>query len=882
MNKKFSTLLAGAVLAMASVNVSAQTPVENTVAGSPIYFTSTASVKTTNYYQIVSDYGFLQVTKHTNGADSVKVVSSLPSATYFETLDSSLWVVSKATIAVANQVAYTLTNKATGATLQFAAKNNGTSKIAAGLDQWIASAQGLKSGKYALTIASDGTISIKESAAPSKLTLVKPGHFYMNAAALNNEGDGSSFKLAIEDLEDAENPFVKTSLKATDNVNGGVTLQAVGAKILKKDEAAYTGNAKYNANVFVAVDTTLYTATGGVDINGTDAFGYKFVADTMVAPLRNEANYRFEIYKDVTSLDGDQLIIKALGVPVKLASKVDGSYFKGATTQASYLSWAGFAAKGDELTTARIKNAAYLYSLPVITMAAGAKAEIAEGIYYVKQLKASSSDKDKYAYNYLSNATTYAGATAENAKNDLLARTQYVVTGANGRYTIVNRESGRTYVSGRIYEKDGAYFKGGSSVKFELEAVPAEVAADKHVGYKFFSKEEVGNLAVSLKFNSKIGSAYVVAPAKTEAGKEFTLEGGEDVTEEWFKVVPVDTVAFGVGMERAAYVLKSQFNNLYLNVSATDPSKLTWGSTEAGAAHVIFRSTGNEGEYQIICVTPYTASAMYKQLSVRASSAEFYLADINDAKTEYGYWTLETPAAPDYLTIEGAPAHKRIFSTENSSLAVSKSEKNAGILKGVADTDAEYVEDQFAMWIDTACMDNAEKPLYYITTLVGLDSTARAEGNAMYMMPGAFSAVAGKQVAPVQFKEGYRPGVDSLIIKNYKDGVVKSLDTATVAKSTAVFAFQITPTADAYYVENVNTGSYLRQVNGVLYLTEDKNDALLFGIESVETPTANENIAAAGVTVIAGNGQITIAGAAGKKVVIANILGQTVANTIIA
>jgi len=55
---------------------------------------------------------------------------------------------------------------------------------------------------------------------------------------------------------------------------------------------------------------------------------------------------------------------------------------------------------------------------------------------------------------------------------------------------------------------------------------------------------------------------------------------------------------------------------------------------------------------------------------------------------------------------------------------------------------------------------------------------------------------------------------------------------------------------------------------------------ILIGKEG--SATSNEEIAAAGVTVIAGNGNITIAGAAGKKVVIANILGQTVANTIIA
>ena len=45
--------------------------------------------------------------------------------------------------------------------------------------------------------------------------------------------------------------------------------------------------------------------------------------------------------------------------------------------------------------------------------------------------------------------------------------------------------------------------------------------------------------------------------------------------------------------------------------------------------------------------------------------------------------------------------------------------------------------------------------------------------------------------------------------------------------------------------------------------------------------TDNEVITTSEVTVIAGEGQVTIAGAQGKKVVITNILGQTVANTVI-
>ena len=50
---------------------------------------------------------------------------------------------------------------------------------------------------------------------------------------------------------------------------------------------------------------------------------------------------------------------------------------------------------------------------------------------------------------------------------------------------------------------------------------------------------------------------------------------------------------------------------------------------------------------------------------------------------------------------------------------------------------------------------------------------------------------------------------------------------------------------------------------------------------TTEEATANDDVTVSEVKVIAGNGSVQVAGAAGKKVVITNILGQTVANTMI-
>ena len=88
--------------------------------------------------------------------------------------------------------------------------------------------------------------------------------------------------------------------------------------------------------------------------------------------------------------------------------------------------------------------------------------------------------------------------------------------------------------------------------------------------------------------------------------------------------------------------------------------------------------------------------------------------------------------------------------------------------------------------------------------------------------------------------------------------------------------------SDEYVIRSVaNPSNYVRNINGQLTLAKGRKDALKVTIESQSAPTANEEIATSEVTVIAGEGQLTIANAAGKKVVVSNILGQVVANTVL-
>ena len=133
---------------------------------------------------------------------------------------------------------------------------------------------------------------------------------------------------------------------------------------------------------------------------------------------------------------------------------------------------------------------------------------------------------------------------------------------------------------------------------------------------------------------------------------------------------------------------------------------------------------------------------------------------------------------------------------------------------------------------------------------------------------------------------------DSLIITDSKFTGTKNAknDTLTIADqalNAATFALLIKDQeTKSFYLETVKKGTkaqYVRILNGVPVLTDDKENAAVFNIEATEEEaTANEAIEAAGVQVIGGQGVVTVQGAAGKVVTVANILGQTIANQVAA
>ena len=139
-------------------------------------------------------------------------------------------------------------------------------------------------------------------------------------------------------------------------------------------------------------------------------------------------------------------------------------------------------------------------------------------------------------------------------------------------------------------------------------------------------------------------------------------------------------------------------------------------------------------------------------------------------------------------------------------------------------------------------------------------------------------------------------GEDSLVIDNSKwtgnTNVLEAGKSKTYASkdtiqlsddlTKATFALKIKDQeSKSFYLQTA--GGYVRILNGVPVWTDKIDDAAVFNIAATdEEATANEAIEAAGVQVIGGKGAVTVQGAAGKVITVANILGQTIANQVAA
>ena len=172
----------------------------------------------------------------------------------------------------------------------------------------------------------------------------------------------------------------------------------------------------------------------------------------------------------------------------------------------------------------------------------------------------------------------------------------------------------------------------------------------------------------------------------------------------------------------------------------------------------------------------------------------------------------------------------------------------------------------------------------YLVNLVDSAKAGVKDANNKYIFQQDLN---GKPYYRLGFVQAKHEG-DSLMISATKD----TIDLKNAGDKVCAFAFKYTDkTREAFTIETLYDvkangtpiRGYVKYHNGKLVVTQNAIEAEVFNLAELKgvAPTANETIATSDVTVSATNGAVVVKGAAGKAVVVTNILGQTLANTVI-
>ena len=322
-----------------------------------------------------------------------------------------------------------------------------------------------------------------------------------------------------------------------------------------------------------------------------------------------------------------------------------------------------------------------------------------------------------------------------------------------------------------------------------------------------------------------------------------------------------------------------------LSLEQKKPAALT-------ADHEFILKENNDGSVSIIAAPTVPAFATHDMKAVKfdetTSKADISTgvkAYLNANATDLKLFLVKEGLG---ATLKAVPAHVALHATTGGYVALS--EKNEGI---VAIETA--VSEDLTFWLDTAD-SKATLPAFYISK--GMNKgTKAADTDRLFMYFAQDSANYFVEKEGVKNPYEWSNGEAKIIFKAATLANADTLVTTANGKTINVavagdvngtqgglnnFRFQIfkaDDAEDAYVVRNAG-GQYLVSIANQLQLG-DKKDALKLYAEEGMSPVANDAINVSSISVISKNGAIIVKGAQGKKVVVSNVLGQTIANTVV-
>ena len=350
-----------------------------------------------------------------------------------------------------------------------------------------------------------------------------------------------------------------------------------------------------------------------------------------------------------------------------------------------------------------------------------------------------------------------------------------------------------------------------------------------------------------------------------------------------------------------SYTVSYTYDKKAYYVTSGDLDLTTAASaTAANASRVVLKKHFN-GTYGFGAKGNAKSAAGATSAATKAATGAFAnsakINALNDA--DFAYASLNLQDMNDYETLKAVSRHAT-FEAVNVAGGVSMQENKNGILEGIIGADA------LTFWLDTADSEKAT-PSFYISKGIAKAEETKAyndevrnflfnpnDSAKIYNEGAATTAVNKKYIlegTKNNLKAIFRPA--ALIAEDTMTTVVDGKEVTVVTKDADADKAQVNglksfqygirladkDVADEYIIQSKLNGQYLYNLNGKLGFTDDKKQALVVTLGEGDA-TANEAIAAENVAVIAGEGVVTVKGAAGKQVVVSNILGQVIANKV--
>ena len=375
-------------------------------------------------------------------------------------------------------------------------------------------------------------------------------------------------------------------------------------------------------------------------------------------------------------------------------------------------------------------------------------------------------------------------------------------------------------------------------------------------------------------------------------------------------VVPTYTLRVNADKDKASYLSKEGFAATAKADEATEFAIIK--NAAGGYSLVALDATAEDGkEYDSsISTSAKTAKVNTGSMAVSLDGDRYMAA----TKLNENYANVEIlDANPFNPSLAAKPRHASFDNMLGSiNYQLNKNNFNEGILSA----------ESMIFWLDTAD-SKAKTPSFYISKGIEVAEGEEKPAERMFMfnptdslhffVEGSAQEYTDKKYylegsretdTKVIFRPAILAGVDTIATTvNGKDvKVVKELNDDKSVKSTDrldAFKFNITlaGTADDEYVissqrkikekkkgeeEYDYKTAYVYVLNGMLGLTTDDAKAMRFTL-GTKVPTSNESIDAeeSSIVVVAGNGVVTIQGAAGETAYVRTVLGQTVAETVL-